>query len=98
MAVAVLGKVVGCAAGARLNGYGWRDSLAVGSLMNARGLMELVVIKIGFDAGLIGPGLFTLLFAVTLLTTLMASPMLALFHRRPADAPAAVVHGLHPRP
>lgn len=80
LAVAVLGKVVGCAAGARLNGYGWRDSLAVGSLMNARGLMELVVIKIGFDAGLIGPALFTLLFAMTLVTTLMASPLLGLFY------------------
>jgi len=79
--VAIAGKVVGCAAGARLNGYGWRDSLAVGSLMNARGLMELIVIKIGFDAGLIGPELFTLLFAVTLVTTLMASPLLALLYR-----------------
>ncbi|WP_372015921.1 cation:proton antiporter [Pseudoxanthomonas sp. 10H] len=83
---AVAGKVIGCAAGARLAGYGWRDSLAVGSLMNARGLMELVVIKIGFDAGLIGPELFTLLFAMTLVTTVMASPLLGLFYRRPAGA------------
>ncbi len=80
LAVAVVGKVVGCATGARLNGHGWRDSLAVGSLMNARGLMELIVIKIGFDAGLIGPELFTMLFAMTLVTTLMASPLLSLFY------------------
>lgn len=80
--VAVAGKFAGCCAGARLNGYGWRDSLAVGALMNSRGLMELVVIKIGFDAGLIGPTLFTLLFGMTLVTTLMASPLLSLFHRR----------------
>ena len=78
--VAVLGKVVGCATGARLNGHGWRESLSVGALMNARGLMELIVIKIGFDAGLIGPELFTMLFAMTLVTTLMASPMLSLFY------------------
>ncbi|AKC87264.1 cation:proton antiporter [Pseudoxanthomonas suwonensis] len=85
---AILGKVVGCATGARLSGYGWRDSLAVGSLMNARGLMELIVIKIGFDAGLIGPELFTMLFAMTLVTTVMASPLLSLFYRGGRDARA----------
>ena len=79
---AIVGKLGGCAIGARLGGYGWRDSLTVGSLMNARGLMELVVIKVGLDAGLIGPELFTLLFAMTLVTTLMASPLLSLFHAR----------------
>lgn len=88
LAVAVLGKIAGCSLGARLGGHGWRDSLAVGSLMNARGLMELVVIKIGLDAGLIGPELFTLLFGMTLVTTLMASPLLSLFHARRADAVA----------
>jgi Kef-type K+ transport system membrane component KefB len=80
--VAVLGKVIGCTAGARLNGHDWRDSLAVGSLMNARGLMELVVIKIGLDAGVIGAELFTLLFGMTLVTTFMASPMLSLCYRQ----------------
>ncbi|MCC4597031.1 cation:proton antiporter [Xanthomonas campestris pv. phormiicola] len=79
--VAVLGKLVGCTLGARLSGHDWRDSLTVGSLMNARGLMELVVIKIGLDSGVIGPDLFTLLFGMTLVTTLMASPMVAWFHR-----------------
>lgn len=83
---AIVGKLGGCAIGARLGGYSWRDSLTVGSLMNARGLMELVVIKIGLDAGLIGPELFTLLFGMTLLTTLMASPLLSLFHARHAGA------------
>lgn len=85
---AIVGKLGGCAIGARLGGYSWRDSLTVGSLMNARGLMELVVIKIGLDAGLIGPELFTLLFGMTLLTTLMASPLLSLFHARHAGARA----------
>ena len=87
LGVAVVGKVVGCASGARIAGHDWRDSLAVGSLMNARGLMELIVIKIGLDAGLIGPELFTMLFGMTLVTTLMASPMLSLFHRGRLDAP-----------
>lgn len=89
LAVAIAGKIAGCATGARLSGHGWRDSLAVGSLMNARGLMELIVIKIGFDAGLIGPELFTMLFVMTLLTTFMASPLLSLFHRRGATLPDA---------
>jgi len=82
LAVAILGKVAGGTAGARLSGYGWRDSLSVGSLINARGLMELVVLKIGLDAGLIGPELFTLMFGMTLVTTLMTSPLLSLWKRR----------------
>lgn len=81
LAVAIIGKLGGCAAGARLSGTSWRDSLAVGALMNARGLMELVVIKIGLDTGLIGPELFTMLFGMTLATTLMASPLLRFLHR-----------------
>ena len=87
LAVAILGKVAGGTAGARLSGYGWRDSLSVGSLINARGLMELVVLKIGLDAGLIGPELFTLMFGMTLVTTLMTSPLLSLWMRREEAAP-----------
>ena len=86
LAVAILGKIAGGAAGARLSGYGWRDSLSVGSLINARGLMELVVLKIGLDAGLIGPELFTLMFGMTLVTTLMTSPLLSLWMRRGEEA------------
>lgn len=86
---AVLGKVAGGAAGARITGYGWRDSLAIGSLMNARGLMELIVMKIGLDAGVIGPQLFTMLLVMALLTTVMTGPLLALFaERRPHPAGA----------
>ncbi|RYF62293.1 MAG: cation:proton antiporter, partial [Comamonadaceae bacterium] len=78
LAVAVVGKVVGAAAGARLSGYGWRDSLATGALMNSRGLMELIVIKIGLDAGLIGPALFTMLLVMALVTTAATGPLLSL--------------------
>ncbi len=84
---AVLGKIAGGAAGARLAGYGWRESLATGSLMNARGLMELIVMKVGLDAGLIGPGLFTMLLVMALLTTVMTGPLLTWF----AGPPSAVV-------
>jgi Kef-type K+ transport system membrane component KefB len=86
LAVAVVGKVVGGALGARLGGHGWRDSFAVGSLMNARGMMELIVLKIGLDAGVIGHEMFTLLLLMAIVTTLMTTPMLLYFsrHRRVA--------------
>jgi Kef-type K+ transport system membrane component KefB len=97
--VAVVGKLVGCTLGARLSGHDWRDSLTVGSLMNARGLMELVVMKIGLDSGVIGPDLFTLLFGMTLVTTVMASPMVAAFQRGRVGAEASAAHGAgHLRP
>ncbi|MGO3126997.1 MAG: cation:proton antiporter [Luteimonas sp.] len=86
--VAIAGKMIGGTLGARLSGYGWRDSLSVGSLINARGLMELVVLKIGLDAGLIGQELFTLMFGMTLVTTVMTSPLLSLWNRRTANADA----------
>lgn len=90
MAAAVLGKVLGGAAGARISGFGWRDSLAVGSLMNARALMELIVIKVGLDAGLIGQELFTLLLVMAIATTVMTGPLLSLFSAHPAaPQPAA---------
>ena len=81
---ATIGKIAGGAAGARLAGYSWRDSLATGSLMNARGLMELIVMKIGLDAGLIGPQLFTMLLLMALVTTAMTGPLLTLFAGRRA--------------
>jgi len=83
--VATVGKIAGGAAGARLAGYGWRDSLATGSLMNARGLMELIVMKIGLDAGLIGPQLFTMLLLMALVTTAMTGPLLSLVDGRPVQ-------------
>ena len=66
LAAAMIGKIAGGAVGARLGGYGWRDSLATGTLMNARGLMELIVMKVGLDAGLIGPELFTMLLVMAI--------------------------------
>ena len=78
LAAAVVGKVIGAGAGARISGLGWRDSAAIGSLMNARGLMELIVLTIGLDAGVIGPEMFTMLLIMAIVTTLMATPMLQL--------------------
>ncbi len=77
--VAVVGKIGGGALGARLGGHGWRDSFAVGSLMNARGMVELIVLKIGLDAGVIGREMFTLLLLMAIITTMMTTPMLLYF-------------------
>ncbi len=87
---AIAGKVAGGAAGARLAGYGWRDSLAVGSLMNARALMELIVIKVGLDARVIGMEIFTMLMVTAILTTVMTGPLLTLFTRRSAADAMAI--------
>ncbi len=82
---AVVGKMAGGAAGARVAGYGWRECFATGALMNARGLMELIVMKVGLDAGLIGPSLFTMLLVMALVTTVMTSPLLTWFAGRSPD-------------
>jgi Kef-type K+ transport system membrane component KefB len=70
-----LGKGVACWAAARLNGEDSRTSLAIGALMNARGLMELIIINIGLQKGVIGPKLFAILVIMAIVTTLMASPV-----------------------
>jgi len=79
LGAAVAGKVLGGAAGARIAGCSWRTAFAVGSLMNARALMELIVMKVGLDAGVIGQDLFTMLMVMAILTTFMTGPLLTLF-------------------
>lgn len=73
--VSVLGKGVACWAAARFSGEDNPTSLAIGALMNARGLMELIIINIGLQRGIIGPGLFAVLVIMAIVTTLMASPV-----------------------
>ena len=77
IAVAVLGKLGGSALAARTTGMSWRDSWAVGTLMNTRGLMELVVLNVGLDVGVISPALFAMMVLMALTTTFMTSPVLA---------------------
>jgi len=79
MVAAVAGKVLGGAAGARIAGHPWRTAFAIGSLMNARALMELIVMKVGLDAGVIGRDLFTMLMVMAIFTTFMTGPLLTLF-------------------
>ena len=76
IAVACVGKFGGGVMAARLTGIGWRDSAALAVLMNTRGLVELVVLNIGLDLGVISPTLFTMLVIMALVTTFMTSPLL----------------------
>jgi Kef-type K+ transport system membrane component KefB len=76
--VAITGKFVGSAAAARWSGSTWRESLAIGALMNTRGLVELVALNIGYDLGIITPTIFTMMVLMALVTTLMTGPLLGL--------------------
>ena len=72
---AVLGKGVACWLAARATGISNREALGIGTLMNARGLMELIIINIGLSHGVISPELFATLVIMAVITTLMASPI-----------------------
>jgi Kef-type K+ transport system membrane component KefB len=72
---AIVGKWVACTLAARLSGLSIRDSMGIGVLMNARGLMELIIINKGLERGIITPELFACLVIMAIVTTLMASPL-----------------------
>lgn len=79
--VAVAGKLGGCAIAARLVGESWKDSLTVGTLMNTRGLMELVALNIGYEMGVLPPPIFVILVIMALVTTFMTTPLLHFVER-----------------
>jgi Kef-type K+ transport system membrane component KefB len=83
--VSIAGKGVACTVAARLRKVPLRESLALGSLMNARGLIELILLNIGLEAGIITPTLFTILVLVAIVTTLMATPVFELVYGRHRD-------------
>jgi Kef-type K+ transport system membrane component KefB len=85
--VACAGKLGGCLLAARVTGLGWRDSAALGILMNTRGLVELIVLNIGLDLQIISPRLFTMLVIMALVTTFMTTPVLQRLLREEAAAP-----------
>lgn len=80
IAVAVTGKFLGSALAARFVGQSWKDSLVIGALMNTRGLMELVVLNIGYDLGVLSNEIFTMMVIMALFTTFMTGPLLDLIH------------------
>jgi Kef-type K+ transport system membrane component KefB len=77
IAVAVLAKIGGAFAGARMMGFDSRNALSLGVLLNTRGLVELVVLNVGLDLGILTPALFSMMVVMALVTTLMTAPSLA---------------------
>ncbi|KAJ2809064.1 K(+)/H(+) antiporter [Coemansia guatemalensis] len=72
--VAFLGKIVGCTLAARFSKFTWRESLTIGFLMNCKGLVELIVLNIGLDAGVINSKIFTMMVVKALVTTFVTTP------------------------
>ncbi len=91
---AVAGKFIGSALAARFVGQNWKDSLIIGALMNTRGLMELVVLNIGYDLGVLTPQIFAMMVIMALATTMMTGPALDLinfiFRKKPEPVPYEV--------
>ncbi len=79
--VAVTGKFAGTALTSRIIGLNWRNSLTIGALMNTRGLMELVVLNIGYDLGILSPEIFSMMVIMALVTTFMTGPALDLIEK-----------------
>jgi Kef-type K+ transport system membrane component KefB len=89
--LATTGKLGGTALAARWTGLSWRDSVALGALMNTRGLMELIALNVGYDLGILTPQIFAMMVLMALATTAMTGPILSLSlnsARRPALASA----------
>jgi Kef-type K+ transport system membrane component KefB len=75
LVVAIVGKGLGCLVAARLSGESPQSAFAIGSLMNARGLMELIALNIGLEQKIISPTLFAVMVIMAIVTTLMATPL-----------------------
>ncbi len=96
LAASILAKGVACYVAARLTGQDNATAMAIGALMNARGMMELIIINIGLQRGIIGPALFSMLVIMAIVTTFMASPLFDLVYGRKrksapvTDAPGPV--------
>lgn len=81
LAVAIGGKFGGATLASRIVGQSWKDSLTLGVLMNTRGLMEIVVINIGYDLGILSPEVFTMLVLMALITTFLTGPGIDLIEK-----------------
>ena len=83
--VACLSKILGGALSLKVLGESWKESLTLGTLMNTRGLVELIVLNIGLDLGVISPTFFAMLVIMPVVTTMMAPPLLHLLGYRQKD-------------
>ena len=93
LATAVLGKFGGAAGMGRLVGLSWRDAGIIGTLMNTRGLVELVILNIGFDLGVIPPPLYTMMVLMALITTFMTTPIIMRLYPESARQQELVLAG-----
>lgn len=89
IAVASLGKFGGASLAARITGLTWTESASLGVLMNTRGLMELIVLNVGLDLGVLSPTLFAMLVIMAIVTTLVTTPVLQALSRTRESAMAA---------
>jgi Kef-type K+ transport system membrane component KefB len=88
IAVALLGKFGGTIVAARWTGSDWREAASLGVLMNTRGLMELIVLNVGLDLGVLSPVLFTMFVLMAVVTTLATTPILHVFAESHALLPS----------
>jgi Kef-type K+ transport system membrane component KefB len=97
VAVASLGKFGGSFLAARWTGSDWREAASLGVLMNTRGLMELIVLNVGLDLGVLSPVLFTMFVIMAVVTTLVTTPILHQLGESGAQSPAPAVNGTEAR-
>jgi len=81
LAAAVAGKWGGCLLAARATGFSWRESNIIGVLMNTRALMELIVINVGMELGVLPDSMFTMLVLMAVITTIMTTPLVRVFSK-----------------
>ena len=77
---AVAGKLGGATIASRAAGVPWRMALALGALMNTRGLMELVILNVGFELGVINRAVFSMMVIMAVVTTFLTTPLLEMIH------------------
>lgn len=90
---AIAGKLVGCAIAARLGGFSLREAICAGAMMNTRGLMELIVINVGRDLGVVPDSVYTMLVLMALVTNVMTTPLLLWFMKGTELEPCIVESG-----
>jgi Kef-type K+ transport system membrane component KefB len=95
LAAAVIGKFGGCTLAARHGGFGWRESACIGAMMNTRGLMELIVINVGYELGVLPKSVYCMLVIMAVATTVMTTPLLRWFMRGTELEPHILNSGIH---
>lgn len=102
--IATIGKLAGATITARVTGIRWKESIAIGVLMNTRGLVELVVLNAGLELGILTPKLFTMMVIMALVTTFMTTPILRAMgivqssRSQPSPVPAYSSQAVGPAP